>query len=462
MTQRMAASRGSASEHAERGRPTIAALSMHTLAGRLVIFAGGLLSSVLIARALGPEGRGLYFLPIAIVTVVGTVSSQGVDLAQIRLWGRRAASTSEFMSAAAWLSAIVGGGVVAVCWIAYEAGRPGTSAQLPPEDLAIVLVLVPVWMHSVLLRGLLVIRGQITSVNRALVAGELCRTTGIAALYLADRLTVESVLALFGVSILVPWVLARVSLRDFVRAGQRRPWALMRHEVRLGSRLTPHVAFLMLNLRIDVLLVAHYLGLRELGVYSIAVLISELAWLPTWALSQPVKERQADRRIEEVVDITARTVRMTLVLAGLLGLALAVVAPVGVPLLFGSDFDPAVDAIWLLLPGSAMMAVWRPVSVALARLATPRVISIIGVTAVLVNVGANVVLIPAIGITGAALASTASYTLGALLALWAFVRVADVRTRDLVPRMSDAQRLLSALRPRAIRGQLAWLVRGGG
>src|SRR5256885_16313138 len=107
----MAVSPGSVSEHAAPGRPTIAALSIHTLAGRLVVYACALLSSVLIARGLGPEGRGLYFLPIAIVTVVSTVCSQGIDLAQLRLWGRRAAAIPEFASAAAWLSALVGCGV---------------------------------------------------------------------------------------------------------------------------------------------------------------------------------------------------------------------------------------------------------------------------------------------------------------------------------------------------------------
>ena len=70
----------------------IARLGLHTLATQIGVYASGFISSVVIARALGPEGRGLYAVPIALATIAISLSSQGLELAQVRLWARFADS----------------------------------------------------------------------------------------------------------------------------------------------------------------------------------------------------------------------------------------------------------------------------------------------------------------------------------------------------------------------------------
>src|SRR3954449_4812492 len=90
----------------EQPRHTITALATHTLASRLVIYGSGALSAILIARALGPDGRGLYYLPVAMGSIAASIASNGLDQAQFRLWGR--ASRDEFATAALTLAAILG------------------------------------------------------------------------------------------------------------------------------------------------------------------------------------------------------------------------------------------------------------------------------------------------------------------------------------------------------------------
>jgi antigen flippase len=103
----------------------IASLGLHTLASQIVIYGSGFVSSVIIARALGPEGRGLYVVPIALVTIVVSLSSQGLDLAQVRLWARMAGSRARLLTSATWLSGLVGAFGAVIAWLVYEAGRSG-------------------------------------------------------------------------------------------------------------------------------------------------------------------------------------------------------------------------------------------------------------------------------------------------------------------------------------------------
>jgi O-antigen/teichoic acid export membrane protein len=231
----------------------------------------------------------------------------------------------------------------------------------------------------------------------------------------------------------------------------------VREQLSTGARLSPYFLFLSLNLRLDVLLLAALANSRQVGVYSVAVLIAELVWMPTWALAQATKEQQAGAEPRAAAEVTARALRMTLVVSVLLAAGLALVAPPMVLLLFGSDFESAIAAIWVLLPASVAMAVWRLLSVLLARLAPIRVTAGIALAAVLSNCLLNLLLIPALGIIGAALASVASYGCGAALALNRFKRIAEVPWRALLPGGADIDDLRAVLRPRALRRRLAEL-----
>jgi O-antigen/teichoic acid export membrane protein len=437
----------------------IAFLGLHTFASQVLVYTSGFVSSVFIARALGPEGRGLYAVGITLVTITAALASQGLDLAQVRLWARASVPRASLVTASSWLAVLVGGLVGSLALVVYEAGRSGAFEGVPSLGLLLLVGLMPMWAHSALMRGVLVMDGAVTTVNRALVAGDLCRTAAVVVLYLTDRLTVGNVLALFGVTIVVPWaiIVRRVGLR---RLERRPPLGLMLEQVGLGAKLAPYSLFLMLNLRIDVLLVAYFAKPEQVGLYSIAVLIAELVWLPTWALAQPVKERQANAEHGAAVAVTAHAVRMTLLVAALFALCLAVLAPGGVAVIFGSGFAPAVSAVWALLPASVAMAAWRVVAPGLVRLDAGLAMPAIALAALALNMGANALLIPALGIVGAGLVSTASYGCGALLALMRFCRAGDVALGDLLPGRRELAELVATLRPASLRRQLAWLRMG--
>src|SRR4051794_333686 len=349
----------------------IALLGVHTLATRLIAYSAAFVGAALIARGLGPHGRGLYTVPIAFATIVMGLSTAGLELAQVRLWAQRGRSRSEWVGSAAVLALPIGVGAAAVSWLVYGLLRSGPFKGITPLEMGTIIVLLPIWTHAVLIRGLLVIDGRLATVNRALMLGDLSRTAAVIALFVLVGLTVENVLAVYALLVGVPWVicLRAIGWREM----RRPPPGLVREQLSAGVRLAPHFLFLTLNLRLDVLLVAAIAGPREVGLYAVAVLVAELVWLPTWALSQATKEAQAGADPVDAGLVTARGMRMTLVLSVLCGVGLAAAAPVGVTLVFGSDFSAALTALWILLPASAGMAVWRLLTVFLARVAPIRV-----------------------------------------------------------------------------------------
>jgi Na+-driven multidrug efflux pump len=108
-------------------------------------------------------------------------------------------------------------------------------------------------------------------------------------------------------------------------------------------------------------------------------------------------------------------------------------------------FEESIAPFLLLLPGIVSLSVSKVLSGYVSGIGYPGRVGKVAVSSLLVNILANVLLIPSLGIAGAAIASTISYTFNACLMVVSTARLAMVRRRDLViPTAADLRRLISA------------------
>jgi O-antigen/teichoic acid export membrane protein len=78
-------------------------------------------------------------------------------------------------------------------------------------------------------------------------------------------------------------------------------------------------------------------------------------------------------------------------------------------------FGPSIPPLLVLLPGVVVLSSGSVVGSYVSGIGRPGISSTVAVIAVVVNIAANLVLIPRFGIIGAALASLISYSLSSLL-----------------------------------------------
>ncbi|MEA2124820.1 MAG: hypothetical protein QOI80_1602 [Solirubrobacteraceae bacterium] len=426
---------------------TVAGTAATVLTGQLAIYVAGFVSSVLIARAVGAQGRGEYYLPVLAATLAVTVTSLGVESSSAVAFSERNISLARIARLVGALALIIAPIGVALLLGSYALFTDSAFDGVPLSSVVIVALTIPLGLHQLWLTNVYLLAQQLGRGQVALVTGALVQLLATSVLYAAGELRVAEVLVIYVGSLVVSWAMLLARARQFVPVLPKLDRELARTVVSFGAKVHLGLLLSWLVLRFDVFLVSHYLGTSAVGTYSVAVIFAELGWLITNPLQQAAFAFQAQMPLVESVQLAFKAARFNFVIAVAVSAVFAATLWLAIPLLYGDAFRPAYDALLLLMPGVIAMAFCRPVTLVLNRAISPLLYTAIGAVAFAINAVLNVILLPEIGIIGASIASTAAYVLTAVIfCAWA-ARIGRVPLRELAAfSASDLETARSALR----------------
>ncbi|WP_122088984.1 oligosaccharide flippase family protein [Halalkalicoccus subterraneus] len=210
---------------------------------------------------------------------------------------------------------------------------------------------------------------------------------------------------------------------SFSAVFERTPEDFPRRELLSFNNLSIVYIFLLTSLyHVDVLMLQAYTTEAQVGYYKAALVLAEFLWLAPKAVQsvmiQSASELWHHDEIERITALASKATRYTLLLTALLAIGIAVLSAEFVPRYYGSEFEPTITPLLLLLPGTVGFAVARPIlSVSHARGDMRIMILATGGTATM-NLLLNVALIPRFGIEGAAIATSLGYLCLPLFHLW--------------------------------------------
>jgi O-antigen/teichoic acid export membrane protein len=425
---------------------------MTILGGQLAAYGLGFLASILIARAIGAEGRGLYYLPVVAATACTAVFNLSVENANTVLVSQREYALSRVSQNASLMACLLGPIAVGVMLALWPVLDETVFKGLAFTDYAIAVATIPFGLHLLWLANVFLLGRRPGRSQAALLAGSAVQLAGVALGYAAGLLGVTEVLVLYAASLVVSWLLHLWWSRGVARVRPVLDRALLWAVAGLGLRLHLALISFFLLLRFDVFLVNLYRDPADVGIYSVAVLFAELAWLLTAPLTQAIIPFQAELPVHGAAPLAFKAARFNLALALMLSAAFAGTLWFVLPRLYGAQFADAYPALLLLLPGIAGVSVVRPLTLVVTRLGRPLLYSATFLTAFALNSGINVVLIPALGINGASIASSVAYLfLATAMVVWV-LRAGRLRARNsLLPTGADvatARAALSGLKAR--------------
>ena len=383
---------------------------LETFSTRILLIVFSLVTSIIIARSLGPEGRGLYALAMTIGIMGVQFTNMGLHSSNTFYVARDPNLLSPLMGNSLFISFALGGLCAVLVGFIFHAFPEIAPVQGP--ILYMALAWTPFGLAYLLNQNLMLGIQETRSFNKLEIYNKVISIILIAVVILSGWVSPG---ALFATSFLA-LVICLIWTFRFLSKHLSRPIHLSKS---LFGRYLPYgikaylgslVGFLLL--RVDMLMINEMLGKKEVGLYDIAVNMSDMIYLFPLVVSTilfPKLSGISDIGGKWKLSINTGTV-MLIVLA-VVCIGVAVLAHPIIQLLYGKPFIAAVPALMFLIICKFIMAansifVTFISSVYVPWTTVPFNFSILGINIIL-----NFYWIEKYGIVGAALSSIVCFLL---------------------------------------------------
>jgi O-antigen/teichoic acid export membrane protein len=414
-------------------------------------------TSLVGARALGPAGRGdllvvaLWPLVIAMLAELGLTNSH-------RYWmAKEPERCSRLFSNAVIYTLIVGAVSIALA----ELIVPHLSGQRNPQVMTLLRLYqinIPAALFLNLMRGLLEGTRRFGWAGMARLLSFVVQAVAFASLWWFEALTVASATYTLICAQTASMLLATFAVLRQLRPRWEPSWKEFKHAMHYGLRDYPGCVADFTTLRLDQLMLGGMAPSAAIGLYVVAVRLSEVTTYVSEALAGALKPEVAGASEGEQAELLlGRTLRLTLYANVLMLIPLWILAPNILRILFGESFVPASGAFrWLL----AAAVVWSAGAIVISGLqgfGYPGLSTIARFLSAAVTAPALIILIPRMGIEGAAIASLLGYSVMLVVAVVALVRRRQLGFwRYLRPQRQDIPiarlRALATMRWASVRG----------
>jgi|Deesub1362A_J573_1020465.scaffolds.fasta_scaffold01542_5 O-antigen/teichoic acid export membrane protein len=411
-----------------------------TFVSRVLFFFLSLGTSIAIARVLGPQGKGIYTLAILLPTLITTLINLGIGpatvyhFAQGRYSRREILGSNIFFGFSISCLGLVVGLIIALFF--QESLFPG----VPTKYLIVALSLVPATLFFKYLQNILLGAQRFKEYNLIEIFRSLLMLLFVLiALVLFKAGVVGAIVASF-----FSWVTSGLILFFWSEeAAGGIVFKLNRDYLKKASiyGLQVHLANILsfLNYRVDMFLVNGFLNPTAVGFYSVSVALVEKLWLISQAASTvlfpKVAAEEDEQKRKSFTPLVSRTVLWVTALGALI---LFFLSRWVIEFLYSKTFLPAVSPFRILLPGIVALSVSRVLANDIAGRGKPMLNTYVSIFTLLTNIVLNIIWIPRYGISGAALASTTSYTFTLLARIFFYTRLSGNSWMEvLVPQRMD-------------------------
>jgi stage V sporulation protein B len=380
--------------------------------------------SVLLARVLGPEGRGDYIL---------VLTSAGF-LVQFFTFGIESSITHFVASGRIQLSKLLYSIFVFICFLGililvgtilisfYTSG-----IFIPSQNVNYYIILVFLVLFTFLENVFISILNGIKAFRAViLVSMSLNILVLIAALVFfvfyqgGKELVIPLLYATTAIHLLITltyiWCYTRFSTakpgNELLKKGEMKLFFTYSLISFVGSVLQ------YLNYKMDFWVINYYWGSSSLGIYSLAATLSQLLWILPQSVATIMFPMSSYYNRSELPIISEKLLRISIFITLLIVIPLAVLAPFFIPLLFGKEFVAAAFYFQLFLIGVFPFIIIKILASVFAGTGKVRYNLVASILGFVTGATAYLILIPSMGLTGGVIGSIISYIMATAVGIY--------------------------------------------
>jgi O-antigen/teichoic acid export membrane protein len=413
---------------------SIAKSSTALLAGNIGAGLLALVFAILVAKSLGPSGRGIVAFATTVTITVSWLSLMGLEVAFSFYCGARRDLRPAIVSSAIFSGAVTGIVGAAIGWLILSKFPHLTPSGIPLLILVVSLGTTPLASIQRLFNATLVGSGRIAAANVIVL--------GMPATAVVAFLALGTIFGRTATTAVAAWAISRAlgSLASIALGGHMIGFGdrasireAMRLALRYGLRAYPGSIAAQPVRRLDTFVLAAVAPSAQLGFYAAAVNMSEVGmYLPNAVASVllPTSAGMSERDAAKAVHRASALVLTLVVVGALAGIVLAEPLITGV---LGHRFVSAVGPFRLMLVAMIGGAARRTFCAGLMAKDRAGVVSWITLATMVVIVVLDLALIPRYEAMGAAAASMVAYCASGIVAYVAYRRFLHPETLKSLP-----------------------------
>lgn len=417
------------------------------LGSNLAVVLISLATGVLLARHLGPEGRGAFASLLIIPGMFASIALLGTRQSALYFVGKKKFDDEKIVSSilvTLIFSSLTGG---ALC-VLYFTLFPDSHFSFFLMALAIACI--PARLTTIYSGGFFLGKENYRIMVQLKVMPALLNLIFTILFLLVFSLSLEGAILSAFLSYLISDVYALIRIRRICPVKIRIYPDVQKQIFKMGLLYAASMLVMQINYRVDILLLQSLSSLGQIGWYVLAANAAQQLWLFPNAAGLVIRTRTANENVPgDMKPDTDRLLRLSLLICIAGGAFLYLTAPLLLPLIYGNGFTESIPMLRAILPGTLMMVFFKVLNNRFAGIGKPHITLFIFIPVAILNILLNLWLIPLYGGMGAAWASTVSYSAGGITVLFVYSRLTKSSVlRILSFHASDFKLLLDSLKYR--------------
>jgi O-antigen/teichoic acid export membrane protein len=426
--------------HARSGVAAIA----QTIVVRFLLAAINVVTGVITARVLSAGGRGEQSVMLLWPALICYLLTLGLPSAVRYCIRKEPERRSELFSVSVFAALTLS----AVAFTVGFAFIPLWLHTYSPEvirDAQLLMIFAPEVMLGLILTAMLETQGDFTKANSTRYIPAVITLIALAILAATHALTpFRSALAY-----LVPPVFTAAwlvwKLRGYFTRRAFDPRPALRTLGSYGLRSFGIDILATLSKQVDQVLVVGILSAEQMGVYAVALAASRVPQILHSAVVTVVLPKASGLDHDRVVMMVGRAARLSTVIAFVFGALLVPVLPFLIPSVYGSAFAHAATVAQVLTLEALIGGLVFVLSQSFMALGRPGLVTFLQGLGLSVAIPAMLILLPRLGLIGAALALLISTIARLAFLLLSFPMILKKPIPNLLPTTEDLRALIRAL-----------------
>ena len=411
---------------------------------QLVVFLIGIGNNVIISRLLGPENLGILAIIVVTVEIVYRLINPGMDISAIYFISNKRFEFKEYVSTYFINSIfIIAVGILILFLLSQIGSITILSNEIKLNFLNDLFLLIAFYFIAFLLFDFSVKiplgLEKFSEYNKIQLFKPIILFVLLVVSTFIFTTNINEVVFFISVSFIIPaFFYWRFALP--INFSWRKDPAVK--SFRFGIKIMFGNLLQYLNYRADILLVSFFLTQLEVGWYYVCVIIGERLLFLTQATSTILFPSASNS--EEQREKTPILSRLNFAVVFAAAFVVGISAYWLIPFLFSEQYINSVLPLIILLPGIISLSVSKILSADFVSRGLPQYSLYVSLLNFCLNFILNIILIPKIGIAGAALSSTFSYTAALFLQVYFYQSLTHIKlTELLLIRSGDFKKLKS-------------------